>query len=228
MVGGLIAGGLLGSLLSGGGGLGFTGLAVFGVLAYLALRRMRAAQAGPATAYAQSSAGPAMAARSLDGGNAYALAREAGQGTGTARRPEPILDEAEVSRVVTDIFLKVQMAWAARDMEQAANVLTPEMRAQLQKDCDQMRAQGRINRLENVQVRRVEVTETWQEPGRNFMTVLIEASLLDDVVDEKTGAVLEGGAVEPVAFTEYWTLTRAVWVKAWRLTAIQQPAVTSA
>ena len=109
-------------------------------------------------------------------------------------------------------------------MEPATAMLTPEMRGQLQADCDRMRGQGRVNRIESITVRAVEVTETWQDPGYNFMTVRIEASLLDYTVDEKTGDVLEGKATQPVTFQEYWTFTRAVWVKAWRLSAIQQAA----
>jgi predicted lipid-binding transport protein (Tim44 family) len=228
MIGGLVAGGLLGSLLFGGGGsgFGFTDLVVFGLLIFFLLRKMRSMQAAPIIASADSNTAHAMTMPAR--GSQYARGTDVGFVAAPAPRPEPVLDAAEMSRVVTDIFLKVQEAWMARDMEQAGQVLTPEMRALLQKDCDQMRAQGRINRLESVQVRSAEVTETWQEPGRDFVTLRVEASLRDEVVDEKTGAVLESGGDEPAAFTEYWTLTRAVWVKAWRLSAIQQPAVTSA
>ena len=228
MVGGLVAGGLLGSLFFGGsgGGFGITDLAVFGLIVFFLLRKMRAMQAAPIAASVDSGSVHAMTLPAR--GSAYARGSDSGFVSAPARRPEPVLDAAEMSRVVTDIFLKVQAAWMARDMEQAGQVLTPEMRANLQKDCDQMRAQGRINRLENVLVRSAEVTETWQEPGRDFVTVRVEATLRDEIVDEQTGEVLEGGATEPVTFQEYWTLTRAVWVKAWRLSAIQQPAVTSA
>ncbi len=231
MVGGLVAGGLLGSLLfgGGGGGFGFMDMAVLGLLAYLTIRKMRGAQSEPAAVAAVSQARfvSAAPARALDARDAPSPWSEVAPGASPARRPDSIVDEAEVARAVTDIFLKVQAAWTARDLEPAAAVLTPEMRSQLQRDCDQMRAQGRIARIESIAVRAVEVTETWQEPGYNFMTVRIEATLLDYTTDEKTGEVLEGSATEPVTFEEYWTLTRAVWIKAWRLSAIQQPAGTS-
>ena len=87
-------------------------------------------------------------------------------------------------------------------MESAAAALTPEMRAHLQADCDRMRAQGRVNRIENVSVRAVEVTETWQDPGYNFMTVCIQANLLDYTIDEKTEKVVEGSATAAITFEE--------------------------
>jgi predicted lipid-binding transport protein (Tim44 family) len=216
---GLIAGGLLGSLLFGGeGGFGFTDLMALGFLAFLVIRKMRSAQPEPAAA---ASYAGAVAVRSFDTRDAPSPWSKAGP-VGQARRQEQGADPAEVARGVTDLFLKVQAAWTARDMESAAAFLTPEMRAHLQADCDRMRAQGRVNRIENVSVRAVEVTETWQDPGYNFMTVRIQANLLDYTIDEKTEKVVEGSATEAVTFEEYWTLTRAVWVKAWRLSAIQQ------
>ena len=228
MVGGLIAGGLLGSLLSGGGGrFSYTDLAVLGFVAYLAFRKMRAVQSERASATSPQSFAASSTERAL-GSREDTPPAWSNPAPTASRRPDPMDDEAQVIRVVTDLFLKVQTAWMARDMEAATAALTPEMRAELQKDCDRMRAQGRINRLDNIAVRSVQVTETWQEPGYNFMTVRVEARLLDYTTDEKTGAVLEGNATEPVTFEEYWTLTRAVWVKAWRLSAIQQPAASSA
>ena len=218
IVGGLALGGLLGSLFSGGGGgFGFTGLVILGLLAFLMIRKMRSAEPEPGTA---GSSARLIAARAVDVRDAPA-GWEA-ESSSPVRRPEQAVDPAEVAQNITNVFLKVQAAWTARDMEPAAAILTPEMRAKLQADCDRMRGQGRVNRIENVTVRAVEVTETWQDPGYNFMTVRIDASLLDYTVDERTGDVLEGSATETVTFEEYWTLTRAVWVKAWRLSAIQQ------
>jgi predicted lipid-binding transport protein (Tim44 family) len=171
MIGGLIAGGLIGSLLFGGGsgGFGVTELAVLGVLAFMLIRKMRSPEAEPAFAGSQSRA----VATRLDTRDAAPWGESSGAET---RRPEPAVDAAEVTRNVTDVFLKVQAAWTARDLDPAAAILTPEMRAQLQTDCDRMKAQGRVNRIENVTVHKVEVTETWLDPGYNFMTVRIEAT----------------------------------------------------
>jgi len=219
-LGGLIAGGLLGSLLFGGegGGFGITDLVPFGLLAFLLIRKMRSARSEPAVATSYASV---VASRSFDTRDAPSPWSEAGP-VGQVLRRDQAADPAEVARVVTDLFLKVQAAWTARDMDSAAALLTPEMRDQLQADCDRMRKESRVNRIENISVRAVEVTETWQDPGYNFMTVRIQANVLDYTIDEKTRNVVDGSASDAVTFEEYWTLTRAVWVKAWRLSAIQQ------
>jgi predicted lipid-binding transport protein (Tim44 family) len=93
----------------------------------------------------------------------------------------------------------------------------------LQKDCDHLRAERRMNRLENIAIRSVDLTEAWQESGQDFATVRFLANLLDYTTDE-SGQVVEGSRVEPVKFEEFWTFTRPVGPSPWRLSAIQQAA----
>jgi len=96
------------------------------------------------------------------------------------------------------------------------------MRATLQQEFDQLRAAHRVNRLENIAVRTVEVTEAWQEEGQDFVTVRFLANLLDYTTDETGAQVLEGSRTEPVKFEEYWTFVRPVGPNPWRVSAIQQ------
>ena len=87
-----------------------------------------------------------------------------------------------------------------------------------------LRAERRINRLENIAVRQAVVTEGWQEKGQDFVTLYFLASLLDYTTDESGAQVLDGSRTEPVKFEEYWTFTRPVGPNPWKLSAIQQSA----
>ena len=146
------------------------------------------------------------------------------RGIAHIRQMDATFDPMRFADTATDIFFKMQAAWGGRDMSRASDVLTPEMQGLLQKDCDRMRAEGRINRLENVAVREAEVTEAWQERGQDFVTVHFLASLLDYTTDETGTRVLDGSATEPVKFEEFWTFLRPVGPNPWRLSAIQQAA----
>ena len=126
------------------------------------------------------------------------------------------------TETASDFFFKVQAAWMARDMGSARDLLTPEMHATLQKRCDQLRSERRVNRLENIAVRSVEVSEAWQEGRQDFVTVRFLANLLDYTVDETGTQVMEGSRTEPVKFEEYWTFVRPVGPNTWRFSAIQQ------
>jgi predicted lipid-binding transport protein (Tim44 family) len=107
-------------------------------------------------------------------------------------------------------------------MSTAKNVLTDEMYGILSEDARKLKAENKINRLDNIAVRSVDITEVWQEAGQDYITVRFLASLLDYTIDESTKQVLSGSRTEPVKFEEYWTFTRPVGRNAWKLSAIQQ------
>ena len=92
----------------------------------------------------------------------------------------------------------------------------------LQGDADELKRKKQVNRLENIAVRTVEITEAWQEAGKDFITVRFCANLLDYTVEEATGQVLSGSKTDPVKFDEYWTFTRPVGNNPWQLSAINQ------
>jgi predicted lipid-binding transport protein (Tim44 family) len=220
-VGGFLAGGLLGGLVFGGsgGGMGLSDLLVLMFLGTLAWKMLRSGAEAAARRRGDGQAALAMGydhpARtvdsSVDGG--------AGAAPGT-----PVFDQASLVETAHEIFRQVQTAWSARDMHPIAAVLTPEMLTTLQKDCDRIRAQSRVNHIEQIAIRTADLVEVWQENGQDYVTLRFDASLLDYTTEDATGAVVEGSPSEPTAFEEFWTFTRPVWAKAWRLTAIQQPA----
>jgi predicted lipid-binding transport protein (Tim44 family) len=233
-LGGLLLGGFIGSLLFGhgfGGGIGLLEIVLIGTLAFFAIaylrRRQESATVGPAgyAAAGHPTAAPEWrpepVSRSTAAADVASPPTDLDHGLRHIARMDPSFVPQRFTETASDIFFKVQAAWMTRDMASVTALLTPEMLASLQKDCDRLRAERKINRLENIAVRSVELTEAWQETGQDFATVHFLASLLDYTTDED-GHVLEGSRVEPVKFEEFWTFTRPVGPNAWRLSAIQQ------
>jgi predicted lipid-binding transport protein (Tim44 family) len=109
-----------------------------------------------------------------------------------------------------------------RDLAPVSDLLTDEMKRILQEDLDRLLRERRVNRLENIAVRNVEIAEVWQESGQDYVTASIYANLLDYTTDDASGMVVSGSRTEPVKFEEYWTFTRPVGNNPWRLSAIQQ------
>jgi predicted lipid-binding transport protein (Tim44 family) len=236
-IGGFLLGGLLGSMLFGGmghglfGGIGFmeilliAGILYF-VFAYLRRRQQSASASSYGytppresdTGYWQSGSTSAPSATMNEPDASGDLER----GLGYIRQMDAAFDPRRFSDTAADIFFRVQGAWMARDMTPVRDVLSPEMYEAMQKDCERLRAERRIDRMENIAVRSVDVTEAWQESGRDYVTVRFLASMLDYTIDEQTNQVIEGSRSEPVKFEEYWTFVRPVGPNPWRLSAIQQ------
>lgn len=144
------------------------------------------------------------------------------QGLAHIRQMDPGFEEGRFREVCTDLFFKVQAAWGNRDLESVRAILTPQIYSQLAEDVERLKRERRINRLENIAVRSVELTEAWQEKGQDYVTVRFLANLLDYTVDEGTSQVVEGNRTNPVKFEEYWTATRPVGPNPWFLSAINQ------
>lgn len=242
MAGGL-AGGLLGGMLfrslgfagSGtgmgeGGGFGFGDifliLIILGII-YFIVKRFRARQAamqmsaagaeGASYPFPGPSPGPIFSpqADEYSGGNAP-------EGLRNIKAMDSSFTEKSFKDLAEDIFFKIQGAWTRRDLNPVRSLLSPEMYGIMKKDVDELVGQRRINRLENIAVREVEITEAGQDRGEEFITVRLYANLLDYLTDDKSGEVLSGSSSEPVKFVEYWTFTRNVGEKNWVLAGITQ------
>jgi predicted lipid-binding transport protein (Tim44 family) len=237
LMGGL-AGGFLGSMLFGGlgwgagggwggGGIGFLEILIFAALLFFLFRFIkRRRQQAYENSYYQESAQPIGPSNQPSYQSSYGsgpVEADLDKGLRYIRQVDPQFDEQQFRDRVMDQFFKIQAAWQARDIAPVRNLLTQEMYGVINSDAEKLRAERKINKLENIAVRTVDITEAWQEQGVDFITVRFYANLLDYVVDEQTGQVISGNKTDPVKFEEYWTFTRNVGGNAWQLSAITQP-----
>jgi predicted lipid-binding transport protein (Tim44 family) len=229
-----ILGGMLFRGLGFGGGLGGEGggIGLFEILlicaliygAYWFFKKRR--QAAVANQYYQTSAETAEPRHQTSSGPVYDQQQEEGwdveKGLSYIRQMDSSFDEKKFQDICMDHFFKIQGAWASNDVSGVRNLLTDEMFKVIGGDIEQLKLEKKINRLENIAVRSVDVVEAWQESGRDYITVRFYANLLDYTINETTGQVVSGSKTEPVKFEEYWTFTRPVGSNPWQLSAINQ------
>jgi predicted lipid-binding transport protein (Tim44 family) len=243
-----VMGGLLGSMLfrglgfagTGGGFGGGIGLfeillgaaLLFGVYWYFKSRRRAAlarneSNAGTPYCYGSptndSYAGRLTQMPGTEGPVASSQRSDVDLGLQHIRQMDPTLDEGVFRETCSDIFFKIQAGWANRDLEPVKGLLTSEVFSTLKTDVDELKREKKVNRLDNIAVRSVDLVEVWQETGSDYVTVKFLANLLDYTVDEVTGQVISGSKIDPIKFEEYWTFTRPVGNHPWKLSAIQQP-----
>jgi predicted lipid-binding transport protein (Tim44 family) len=241
-----MAGGIVGGLLGGmlfrslgfaggaggfGGGFGLMDLLLLAGIAYgiyWVVRRGRARQeaalaGGPADRSMVEPDGLGGGTATLDP-PATSWQQDLERGLGHLRQMDPGFDEGAFREGCTDRFFQIQAAWMRRDGEKLRLLLTEEMQAAFAKQIETAKAKRQINKLENITVRSVELTEAWQEQGQDYITVRLLANLLDYTIDETTGTVVDGSDSIPVKFEEFWTWVRPVGRNDWRLSAINQAA----
>jgi predicted lipid-binding transport protein (Tim44 family) len=231
---GFALGGLLGSMLfgghgfGGGGGFGLMDMLLIGGALFL-LYRLFMARRTPQPAYATaggyggaqvadvgySSASTATATEAAPAGPS-----ELDRGLTHIRQMDPGFDPSALASTARSLFTDVQRSVTARDMSAVSAQLTPRMYNELTAQCDRLRAARRTNQLEQVDVRRAEATEAWQESGQDYVTIYLAGSVADYTVDDTSGAVVEGNRASQ-DFEEYWTFARPVGPNRWKLSAIQ-------
>lgn len=231
VVGGMLGGMLFRSMGFGGGGMGGGigggGIGIFDILllagiAYLIYRfvkaKRQAADQDGDSSYSSQSAPYDITPQPVLMSTRDDLER----GLSNIRQMDAGFDEDRFTDQVMDIFFKIQSAWMSRDLSPVASLLSDDMRRTFQEDIDRLLREKKVNRLENIAVRSVEISEAWQEQGQDYITSLIYANLLDYTTDDATGQVVSGSKSDPVKFEEFWTFTRSIGSGTWKLSGIDQ------
>jgi len=231
-----IAGGFIGNLLFGGrafggpmgygygGGPGLLDVLIIGALIYFLYRFFTSRRGRPSMYHEEVESYPRYGRAYDDGGQPADTPPliEVERGLEEIRRADPSFTTENFLETAEDLFFRIQAAWMNRSLDGVKNLLTIEMRDYFSGEFERMKQQHIINRLENIAVRKVEPAEVWQESGRDFITVLFTANLLDYTVDDNTGEVMEGDKLNPVKFQEFWTFSRGVGAGQWQLAGINQ------
>ena len=239
-----VAGGFLGNMLfggrggaaagpggsGGGGGIGLFDIIILALLGYFGwkfYKRWRMQQKGTTSFYGDVVSPRSEIPYGAASGGSYqnpagSYDDDLERGLDQIRRIDPSFNEESFKELMQDMFFRIQAGWMNRSLEGIENMLTAEMSGIFQSEFAKMKQQGRSNRLENIAVRKVEISEAWQEAGKDYATVLFTANLLDYTVDDKTGQVVEGDKLNPVKFQEFWTFCRDIGGSRWQLSAINQ------
>jgi len=220
LMGGLMAGGLLGLMMgSGFFSAGFGGMLgallqvlLIGGLVWLAVRLFRSMRSAEPVA----AAAPPFARSTIpDVGNGYA---RTGAGHGLA--PEPIVVTEHDLSAFEHILHEVQDAWSEADRGRLSRLVTPEMLGYLSDQLAEDARRGVRNRVRDLAFEEGDVAEAWREGTREYVTVAMRFSMVDE--DVPTGSQPSTTRAAPRATaTEYWTFVR-VQGGPWLLSAIQQ------
>jgi predicted lipid-binding transport protein (Tim44 family) len=159
---------------------------------------------------------PVLAAKATD----PTVGSDLERGVGDIRRNDPGFDSVRLSGYTAMTFRDVQAAWMSGDVASLRPRVTPEIYAELEVRCDRLRGSRRSNRVEEIEIRS-EITEAWQENGRDYVTAYISGSMVDYTVDDVSEGLVDGSRMKPRDVEEFWTFTRPAGLNFWMLSAIQ-------
>ena len=222
-VAGLIAGSLVaGVTLDQRTNLGFLHLLLGGsaVVLVIFFRRLQAAHARTVTT-------PLSLSTSIDAPadrpttEEYRPASSLDVGLRDIRRTDPGFDPTRFAGYTAMVFRDAQAAWARQDIRAVRDRVTPEMYVEMQAQCAKLENIGHVDHVERIEIT-AEITEAWQESGRDYATAHIDGSIVDYTVDAATHSIIHGSRTVPRDIEEFWTFTRPAGLNFWMLSAIQR------
>lgn len=231
LLGGALGGMLFGSMFGmGGSGMGILPLLLLAGVGYFFYRRMSKPSSSYSPGYQPPTQGPGAFFPGSQPGAPGPMAPPPPpgafpgtleQGLAMIRQTDSGFDERYFLEVASDVFFKVQAGWMRRDIAAYRHLLGETLAAEYERQFEEMRQLGHINKLESISVRKVEIADAGKQGSEDFVTVLFTANLLDYTVDEHSGDLLEGSMTEPVKFAEEWTWARPERTEDWRLEGIK-------
>ncbi len=125
------------------------------------------------------------------------------------------------------LLVDIQNAWSNQDMTALKTLCTAEMAKYFSDSLAQNASQGLANKVEDVDVTMLEISESWSEGEMQYATAVIEWSSFDFMVNvgknpQDADYIAEGGNRSLVMTTEAWTFVRYGSNANWILSAIAQ------
>ena len=108
---------------------------------------------------------------------------------------DELFDKQEFLSWTSNLFVKLQNAWTARDWNSIRIFETSALFEQHQKQLQGYIDRKQINVMEAIQVLSVELADFKQTGFKDVVTVVLKSRMVDYIVDETTGGVIKGDKV---------------------------------
>lgn len=126
----------------------------------------------------------------------------------TFRNRDPAFSEAVITEKISNLYVKLQNSWTAKELEPLRPYLTEEMYAKSERQIQSMIANKQTNVIERIAVLGVNLSGWYTDGNNDNLVARLHTRICDYVVDDNTGKVIRGSK-DTERFMEYeWTLTR--------------------
>jgi len=119
------------------------------------------------------------------------------------------------------LHTEVQAAISDENIARLRQITTPEISGALEEEFAENARKGLIEKAAEVKLLQGDLAESWREDGYEYATVAMRYSIVDALVEQATGKVVEGHKDIAQEAVEHWTFRRQPG-GLWQLSAIEQ------
>ena len=122
---------------------------------------------------------------------------------------DPDFDEAALCEQISNLYVRMQNAWTAKDFSVMRPFFTDSLYQQFHRQLQQIVAAGKTNHIDDIGVLDVSLLGWKEKDEKQWLTARVKTRITIYSTDDKTGEIVSGSRKE-VKLMEYeWTLVRA-------------------
>ena len=121
---------------------------------------------------------------------------------------DPDFSESEFKEKISGLYVRFQSSWQAKDLTDVRQYLSDSLYAQVDRQLENYRTNGRTNRVDGVTVQNVRLVGYKQEQGADIIVAELRTRIKDYVVDDATGNIVRGDPNKEKFMCYHWTLAR--------------------
>ena len=126
------------------------------------------------------------------------------------KRRDPAFSESKFLGEVSNLYVRFQDAWSARDLTDVRPHLTEELYAKSDRQVKGYIQRGQTNHVERVSVLSANIVGCTCDSKNDIVTVEILSRICDYVTDDRTGNVIRGDMNRELFMTYRWTFIRTL------------------
>lgn len=126
---------------------------------------------------------------------------------------DPDFDVQALSEKLANLYVQMQQAWTAKDIESVRPFFTDAFFAQMQNQLNQLIREHRTNYVESIAVLSVEPKTWYQEKEFDHIEVRLTARITDYTLDDDTKQLVSGSRDAEKFMVYQWDLSRKTGVR---------------
>ena len=111
---------------------------------------------------------------------------------GIIRKKDPNFTADDFITFAKQVYIDIQMAWCARDMSPVRPVMHQNLFNTTQRQVEEKIKQGVVYHYESIAINTAYLTSFVRDKDFEYLTVYLNARMIDYQVDEKTGNIIRG------------------------------------
>ena len=127
---------------------------------------------------------------------------------------DPNFSAADMTEKISNLYVRFQNCWTAKDIDPLRPYLTDAMFAQMDRQLDGYRQRKETNRVERISVLGVRLLGWKQENGKDVMIARLDTRIVDTdyTVNDGTQQIVRGSRDQEKFMTYEWSLVRTTGV----------------